>query len=172
MLQNTMRKINMLQILRTKSAHNKFYEQEKISTQSSWTSSVSRGEKLNVKVSRSQKSTTNKNWQAASSKSKNQHAASSMNKVSFTRRKINLQVSRREISTCNKFLAENQHTICSNKNAGHFHSINLFLRGKKLEKPLGITKYARRVSSCSGRLCHADIQMLGVIRRNAIVFLI
>ena len=49
-----------------------------------------------------------KNQHAASSTNKYQRATSSMNKNPFHDEKINIQVSRREKSTCNKFHEQNK----------------------------------------------------------------
>ena len=46
---------------------------------------------------------TNKNQHATSFTNKNHHATGSKNKISFTRRKINVQVSQSEKPACNKF---------------------------------------------------------------------
>ena len=51
--------------------------------------------------------------QKVSSTKGNLHATRSMKKISFTSRKINLGVSRREKSTCNNFANKNQRTTSS-----------------------------------------------------------
>ena len=63
--------------------------------------------KFNKEKNQHATSVTNKNKDIASSRNiKNQHAKSSMDKISFTKRKNNVQLSRREKSICSKLHEE------------------------------------------------------------------
>ena len=122
-------KIRMQQVPRTKINQHATTSTNKISTQQVlWTELVSWGQKnqfisftkrenqhatrfIEQKIKVKFHENKNKEQQVSRTKisvqkaplTKNQHSTSSMNKVSFTRRKIKVQVSRRENSRCNNF---------------------------------------------------------------------
>ena len=79
---------------------------------------------------------------------KNGQATSPTNKFSFTRRKINVQVSRREKSTCNKFHEEKPQnaTLSINKTVWQKITVKLSLREKSTthEKEIKIQQISQR----------------------------
>ena len=92
----------------------------KISTQEvPGTKSVSRGKKSVYKFHEQENqhaiSFKNKIQHASGSTNNNQHVSSSMNNISFTRRKINVQVSRRNKKHATSFANKNQQETISTK---------------------------------------------------------
>jgi len=92
------KKIDMQQVSWTqkKSAGCKFYEQKISKQHIPMNKSGFTRKKLNVRISREEKSTCNNSQKQKSARNnfheQNQHARSSLNKNSFMRRKINVQV--------------------------------------------------------------------------------
>jgi len=88
-----------------------------ITQQVQWIKSISWGEKSMCKFHEktNQRATyfTNKHQHLKSSQKKNQHLTSSMHEISFTKRKIQLQVSRRKNQHAISFPNKNQNAPCS-----------------------------------------------------------
>jgi len=66
---------------------------------------------------------------------KNQHSTSSVNKISFTRRKINVRVSQKKNQQAMSFMNKNQWAISSNTNNGHFLVCKFIVEEKRLKTP-------------------------------------